>query len=88
MKPQAVMLKVQPMDSNYQELEPPFEFPAVDIDDIVFLRVPQDTAQTMKLSGQLDALMATASKSGKTFIILPEKVEVLKVVEKWKVIDK
>jgi hypothetical protein len=87
MKPHVVMLKLTPMDDNYQELEAPIKFPAIEIENIVFLRMPKEQCVGMKLTGQLETLTQAAAQSGKTFVLLPEKAEVLRVEEKWEVLD-
>ena len=84
MKPVALITKLVPMDSNYKVVARPFKFPAVKIDKLVFIRMPDEEMndpETKKI--MTDALQAAALKSGKTFILLPKSAEIVEITDKW-----
>ena len=81
MKPQMVMLEVRPLDARKQPLKPEYKFPYIEIDNIIFLRVPNDQMKAMAADGSMnifrDSLMKAADHSGTCFIKIPEVVVML-----------
>ena len=83
MKPQLVMLKLTPMDAEEMIIGESQKFPAIELDQLVFLRLPPEEAKKMQDDGTLDVLKVASVETGKTFVILDPKTEVLKIEEKW-----
>ena len=81
MNSEAVVLKLKVMDGSKNVLEELPNFPAVEIDDLIFLRVAQSDMHLIQ--GQIQKLSMASGLSGKTIIILPEKAEVLEIEKKW-----
>lgn len=81
MKPQMVMLEVRPLDARKQPLKPEYKFPYIEIDDIIFLRVPDDQMRAMSVDGSMnvfrDSLMQAADHTGTAFVKVPEVAAML-----------
>lgn len=81
MKPQMVMLEVRPLDARKQPLKPEYKFPYIEIDNIIFLRVPEDKMNAMQSTGSMntfrDSLMQAADHSGTAFVKVPEVVAMM-----------
>lgn len=81
MKPQMVMLEVRPLDARKQPLKPEYKFPYVEMDNMVFLRVPDDKMKAMQVDGSMntfrDGLMQAADHSGTGFVKVPEVAAML-----------
>lgn len=84
MKPQMVMLEVRPLDARKQPLKPEYKFPYVEVDKIIFLRVPDAKMKAMAADGSMDifrgSLMQAADHSGTAFIKVPDTVAMLDVL--------
>jgi hypothetical protein len=76
-----VMLEVRPLDARKQPLKPEYKFPYIEIDDMIFLRVPEDKMKAMQIDGSMDAfrgsLMQAADHSGTAFVKVPEVAAML-----------
>jgi len=81
MRPQMVMLEVRPMDARKQPLKPEYKFPYIEIENIIFLRVPDDKMKAMVADGSIDifrgSLMQAADHSGTAFVKVRETVAML-----------
>jgi len=67
------MLEVRPLDARKCQIEKPYKFPYVELEKLVFLRLPKKRhLGEMKKSGEMDALrdeiMLAAQASGTTFV--------------------
>jgi len=76
MKPQMVMLEVRALDARKQPLKPDYKFPYVEIENMIFLKVPEDKMKAMVADGSVnilrDGLMQAADHSGTAFVKVPE----------------
>jgi len=76
-----VMLEVRPLDARKQPLKPEYKFPYIEIENIIFLRVPDDKMKAMAADGSMDifrgSLMQAADHSGTAFIKVPDTVAML-----------
>lgn len=76
MKPQMVMLEVRALDARKQPLKPEYKFPYIEIENMIFLKVPEDKMKTMVEDGSVsiirDGLMQAADHSGTAFIKVPD----------------
>jgi len=81
MKPQMVMLEVRPLDARKQPLKPEYKFPYIEIDNMIFLRVPDEKMKAMQADGSMDvfrgSLMQAADHSGTAFVKVPEVAAML-----------
>lgn len=91
MKPHAIMLKLTPMNAKEQQIAEPFKCQKVEFEDFVFLRIPTEVELLMKHSGQnkgfIEQLSMAAVQANKTFIMIPEGTEILRIEEKWEAIE-
>jgi len=78
MKPQMVMLEVRPLDARKLPVCEPYKFPYIEIDNLVFVRVPEAKMKSMKLLGDIeqfrDELVNAAAGSNKSWVTVPEVV--------------
>ena len=81
MKPQMVMLEVRPLDARKQPLKPEYKFPYIELENMIFLRVPDDKMKAMVEDGSVnafrDGLMQAADHSGTAFVKVPDTVAML-----------
>jgi len=86
MKPRVVMHRLKIMDSNYKVLDSVGPYPAVEVKDIVFIRVPDSSVSGCK-EEFMKSISNAAYTNQKTFVILPPDAELVEVTETWEVLN-
>jgi len=82
MRPQMVMLEVRPLDARKLPItKEPYKFPYIEIENLIFVRIPDNQMKTMQIDGSLntlrDSLMEAAGASGVAWVKVPEIVSML-----------
>lgn len=82
MKPQMVMLEVRPLDARKLPVtKEPYKFPYIELENLVFLRVPDAKMKSWKLTGEMDhirdVIMNAAAQSGTSYVTVPDTVAML-----------
>ena len=70
--PEMVMLELRPLDARKQQVEEPYKFPHIEIDNLVFLRVPADKMKPWEQEAFRDSLVQAAGMSGVAWSPLTE----------------
>ena len=81
--PQAVTLTLDVLDSEEQVLGNYGPFPAVPIDDLVFIKVDLKAMSDEDVKSMTASLQGAAMGTNKTFVLLPPEAEILRAREKW-----
>jgi len=84
--PAMLRMKLRALDWKNELIE---EFPCgtCEIEDLVFLRIPDDEVMRMRSSGAWERLSESVGETKKTFVLVPPGTEVMEVVRKWEVVD-
>ena len=81
--PQAVMLTLDVMDSEEKTLGNYGPFPAVPIDDLVFIKIDLKDMSREEVQTMVASLESASMGTNKTFVILPPEAEILRAREQW-----
>jgi hypothetical protein len=85
MKPHVMMMRLKVRNSKEDIIEEIGPFQAVNINDVLFVRMSKEEALSLKAIGTVDQMSAAAAEKGKSFIILPPGAEILEIEQKWEV---
>jgi hypothetical protein len=84
MKPQVMMMRLKVLDAKEKLIENIGPFPAVEIDNLILVRMSAETIRSIP-KDSLTKLGEAAVERGKTFVFLPPEAEFLQVSQKWEV---
>lgn len=74
MKPQMVMLEVRPMDACKRQISDAYKFPYIEIDDLVFLRLPKGKQTPADLDLLRSQISLAAQGSATGYVRIPDAI--------------